>query len=250
MFRISIVVAGVLALVAAPAEAGTAHFKVSFRAVQDVEWTEEVTTVGCGGLGKFGFHGAGRSRIVLRTRRPRPVALRELVMWNLPVTGTFSREGESSGWVIEPGDAHKCGAAGESWAPDCGTRAYPAAAQLQVQWLPPERWMSDPAPLAPALRVIGPFTPGETWLAFRNCKGFDLAGALGVLGAVAPDTGAGTLRPLVAFGRAKRFTVRGHAYGTYALTSGVLTGARTVTTTLDWAMRFTRVRRPRPSAPR
>lgn len=238
--------AAVALLSAAPAEARTAYFKVSFRAVQQVTWKEDVTTRGCGEQGTFGFHGGGRSRIVLRTRRPQPVALQLNLGANLSVTGTYAREGKSSGWVIEPGDPHGCGATGEVWEPDCGVRRYPAGARLQLEWLAPERWTTDPAPLAPAIRITGPFahaSDGSSWLPFRNCKGFDLAGALGVPGSTGPDTGAATLPAARAFGRGRRFTVTGHAQGTRALTDGVLTGARTVTTRLDWTLRFTRVRR-------
>jgi hypothetical protein len=257
-----LVSAAALALpAAAAAKPAKAHFKVTLQATQHVNWDEHVVAEGCGAKGKFRVDGGGNSKIHLRTPRPQPAVAqrvkdpREVTLTfrgrpDLPVTGTYRRHGMLRGTEIEPGDKHKCGAGDESWERDCGTRRYPRGASVQVQWVTPGNTQtgSTVSPLTPTVFVTGPYPDlpgGRPWNGFRNCPGFDLNGALGLIGHPVPVTGPGHLSIREVFGRKRRITLRGHAKETVDLAKlypmSIISGTEIVTTTVDWTMRLTRV---------
>jgi hypothetical protein len=144
----------------------------------------------------------------------------------------------------------KSGAGDESWERDCGTRRYPRGASVQLQWVTPGNTHtgSTVSPLTPTVFLTGPYPDlpgGRPWNAFRNCPGFDLNGALGLIGRSVPVTGPGHFSLREAFGRRRRITIRGHAKDTVDLAklypSSIISGTEIVTTTVDWTLRLTRV---------
>jgi hypothetical protein len=245
----------------APAKPVWANFKARFDATQHVKWNEHVVTEGCGAQGKFRIDGGGSSTIRLRTTSPRlPVAQRvkdprEVTLTfrgrpDIPVSGTYQRKGMLTGTEIEKGDRHKCGADGESWARDCGTRRYPRGASVQLQWVTPGNTQlgSTVSPLTPTVFVTGPYPDlhgGRPWNAFRNCPGVDLNGALGLMGYSVPVAGPGHFSLREAFGKKRRITIGGHAKDTVDLAklhpSSVISGTQIATTTVEWRLRLTRV---------
>jgi hypothetical protein len=257
-----LVSAAALALpAAAAAKPSKAQFSVTFQATQSVHWEEHVVAEGCGAQGKFRVDGGGNSKIRLRTPSPRLAVAqrvkdsREVTLTfrgrpDLPVTGTYRRKGMLGGTEIEPGDKHKCGAGDEKWERDCGTRRYPRTASVQVQWVTPGNTQtgSTVSPLTPTVFVTGPYPDlpgGRPWNAFRNCPGFDLNGALGLIGHSVPVAGPGHFSLREAFGKKKRIVLRGHAKETVDLAKlypmSFISGTEIVTTEVDWTMRLTRV---------
>jgi hypothetical protein len=257
--------AAALALPAtAPAKPVWANFKARLDATQKVHWEEHIVTEGCGAQGKFRIDGGGNSMIRLRTpspqlavaqrvKDPREVTLTFRGRPDLPVTGSYRRRGMLGGTEIESGDKHKCGAGDQKWERDCGTRRYPRGASVQVQWVTPSNTQtgSTVSPLTPTLFVTGPYPDlpgGRPWNAFRNCPGFDLNGALGLIGYSVPVAGPGHFSLRQAFGKKKHITIRGHAKDTVDLAKlypmSIISGTEIVTTVVDWTMRLTRVPGP------
>ena len=237
-------VAAVGAAVCWPAAAGAAprfqrqYFKATFTASQQQTWTHNETVTECDTT--VTSQGGGNARLSLRTPRIfYLVALRVrgrdplmLVLGHdrgFRVTGTYFQDGSIT--VTSTG-GFGCGDGGPPVPKDCGTRAL--SGYVDLSYLTPTNWPSDPAPLVNSILPTGPqpgSSSGQLHSGFRNCPG----GGGDTLG-----ESSGGLSPARLFGRLRQLTVRGRGRDTQS-SSGHQT-----TTTTTWTLRLTRI----PRAPR
>jgi len=263
---VAVAALAIVALPAAPAAAASprpAYFKVSFKAVQNLSWTENLTynSTSCGGS-PLEMTGHGSSSIRIATPRPQPaVATREpgrrsatLLFGgggaSVPVQGTYRREGSRQGQYLVPPPPGSCPKP-EPTPIDCGTKRYPAKTRLYAAWESVGNANSDDltAPLFDAVVISGPEAPGWTVSpGYLNCPEVVGDHRFGAPRANAPaETGRGSLPLRTLFGRRSHFRVEVHLVRKSDITPKIpgVTGSRKATTDLAWTMQFTRLaRRP------
>jgi hypothetical protein len=268
---LTVVAAGVVALVVAAAPAGaklskTAYFDVSIAATQQVSWTKDLTFRLCGdGIGVQTGHGSadltfaiGSKHWVRAQRVPGPrLATLEFSGKLGPVQaiGTFTRLGEVHGQTTKEPSGY-CPKP-EPPQNDCGTFSLPADAQLGMSYISPATWTSwmyPGHPKTPSLVLTGPTSRSWATEPHKFCMGVSgddlLGGPWGGNGYPA-YAGPAQLPLAKLFGKSKHFAIHWHDYGKddqfasmLSLPDPYLTASYPIETTVDWTVRFTRRAHP------
>lgn len=224
-----------------PATAGAAmgvqkqYFRATFTGSQQQSWTQDQQSSGCGTT--VTSRGGGSSRLQLRSPRSfhlvvvraRRIAPTMLVLGHargFPVTGRYFQDGSIT---VTSSGGTGCGDGGPPAPRDCGERALNGFVNLR--YLSPRDWPSDPAPLTSSILPTGPqpgSSSGRVHSGFRNCPGG---------GGDQLRESAGGVTAARLFGRQRVLTVRGRGTDTQSSP-----GYRSTTTT-TWTLVLTRVAR-------
>jgi hypothetical protein len=241
----------------------TAHFKVRITASQIISWKKNIQVRGQdGGCDSVVDQtGNGTSGLELHSGGWQPLTVKRLrgqVLFSFGgkqsatrALGHLERDGVSdTRQVSPPSNPFLCPKSGTPSAPDCGERDLPGGALVGMEWDRPADWpdFAGPAPLAPSIFLVGPFSHDPTELShamsFRDCPGVSPDYLLGLSTSEGYDTGAAALPVSKLFGKQKRFQVHTQLKRTTnsPLVSGV-SGSFPVSTQLRWKVEFERTRR-------
>jgi len=247
MRRLVIAAVAVAVVGAEPAGAKlskTAYFRVDIRAYQFVEWYDRATITGCSnsvtsvdaqGTGDVLARDLEDPWVVARRRGDAATLLVHDEGPALAVGGDVSRHGEVHAvYLRAPDDPRACMTAPETAQSDCGTQLLPKGAVLYLSYA------------RPRLSLSGPNVPDWAGMPFKFCPG---ANGDSILAASWYEPGgATTTAPLALtklFGKTKSFTVKYHDRRTVQTAhpgGAVASEDHPVTTTIDWFVKFTRIK--------